>query len=252
MGTVSIAMPASGNVGSAFVLPDLRREGRPGRRIIGGYVKKCGAMLLGLHKRWIVLFDNATLSSNILAEHESNGAQKMYDLAGSTVEWGTLGGGEYALRIMLGDSAKKKHRRSQITFVVGTRPELARWIGAMRCMYASTDAILCPSGSKGGDMCAICLSDFETGDELSVLPCDHRFCTECIGRWLRSSPTCPQCRASALIEGEPLVRKGIFAKESKGASASKRRGSVNNNQKERQQNQGVHNSMPSYSSSHRL
>ncbi|KAI3848644.1 hypothetical protein MKX03_010354 [Papaver bracteatum] len=44
--------------------------------------------------------------------------------------------------------------------------------------------------------CAVCLSEFEDGDMLRILPCNHVFhSTECIDPWLVSkSSTCPVCR----------------------------------------------------------
>lgn len=62
-----------------------------------------------------------------------------------------------------------------------------------------------PAGScrvaadKGGDSCVCCLSDFEAGDALAVLPCGHMFCEACVVSWSFSgraaSRHCPVCRA---------------------------------------------------------
>ena len=72
------------------------------------------------------------------------------------------------------------------------------------------DAPLLPGGGEGeggegdgveyGDnaSCAICLSDFEEGEALRVLPCRHLFRKECIDEWLAQHSTCPNCRASLL------------------------------------------------------
>ncbi|XP_063072566.1 nascent polypeptide-associated complex subunit alpha, muscle-specific form-like [Engraulis encrasicolus] len=43
--------------------------------------------------------------------------------------------------------------------------------------------------------CPICLEDYQHGDELSVLPCQHRLHSACARRWLERSRTCPVCRA---------------------------------------------------------
>jgi translation initiation factor 4A len=41
-------------------------------------------------------------------------------------------------------------------------------------------------------VCGVCLVDFDTGDELRVLPCSHYFHRECIDHWLLNSSTvCP-------------------------------------------------------------
>lgn len=59
-----------------------------------------------------------------------------------------------------------------------------------------------PIGPKGGGTlktCAICLEDYEDGEKLRVLPCNHRFHTECIDQWLSSrKPLCPVCKHDAL------------------------------------------------------
>ncbi|CAG8484095.1 9399_t:CDS:2 [Ambispora leptoticha] len=44
--------------------------------------------------------------------------------------------------------------------------------------------------------CPICLGDFESGEELRVLPCHHQYHTSCIDPWLLDiSPLCPMCKA---------------------------------------------------------
>lgn len=48
--------------------------------------------------------------------------------------------------------------------------------------------------------CAVCLMDYEAGDELRVLPCQHRFHARCVDDWLQLNATCPQCR-SAVVPG---------------------------------------------------
>jgi len=43
--------------------------------------------------------------------------------------------------------------------------------------------------------CSICTDDFEAGQDLRVLPCDHKFHPACIDPWLLNvSGTCPLCR----------------------------------------------------------
>ncbi|KAK9756637.1 hypothetical protein RND81_01G111200 [Saponaria officinalis] len=48
---------------------------------------------------------------------------------------------------------------------------------------------------KLSDDCAICLSDFVSGDQIRVLPqCGHGFHVACIDTWLGSHSSCPSCR----------------------------------------------------------
>lgn len=50
-------------------------------------------------------------------------------------------------------------------------------------------------------MCTICLSDFEAGEHVKVLPkCNHGFHVRCIDRWLLARSTCPTCRQSLFAE----------------------------------------------------
>ncbi|KAF1947986.1 hypothetical protein EJ02DRAFT_461500 [Clathrospora elynae] len=43
--------------------------------------------------------------------------------------------------------------------------------------------------------CSICTEDFEKGQDLRVLPCNHKFHPECVDPWLLNvSSTCPLCR----------------------------------------------------------
>jgi len=62
----------------------------------------------------------------------------------------------------------------------------------------------------GGDedhrTCSICLEEYETGDEITILPCFHRFHTHCVASWLLADNMagCAVCRRSpfeGLIEG---------------------------------------------------
>jgi hypothetical protein len=57
------------------------------------------------------------------------------------------------------------------------------------------------AGVPSDDHCPICLLEFETGDDLRVLPCtgQHRFHQVCVDPWLlRVSTSCPLCRKGRL------------------------------------------------------
>jgi len=62
-------------------------------------------------------------------------------------------------------------------------------IAALRCCEFSADLV-----AKEDNGCAICLSDYEVGDLLRWLPCQHHFHQVCADQWLQKSNCCPLCR----------------------------------------------------------
>lgn len=62
-------------------------------------------------------------------------------------------------------------------------------------------------GVVGDDVvCAVCLSEFEDGEELKTLPeCLHSFHAACIDVWLFSRATCPVCRGDATPSPSPRI-----------------------------------------------
>jgi hypothetical protein len=45
----------------------------------------------------------------------------------------------------------------------------------------------------GYTSCAVCLCDFEEGQELQQFGCKHVFCKECAASWLKVRRVCPMC-----------------------------------------------------------
>ena len=43
--------------------------------------------------------------------------------------------------------------------------------------------------------CAICKSDFEVDENITLLSCDHIFHTDCIAEWVKYKSECPVCRS---------------------------------------------------------
>ncbi|KAK3019240.1 hypothetical protein RJ639_005275 [Escallonia herrerae] len=53
------------------------------------------------------------------------------------------------------------------------------------------------TGNATGGDCAVCLSKFESNDQLRLLPlCCHAFHSDCIDTWLAANQTCPLCRST--------------------------------------------------------
>lgn len=46
------------------------------------------------------------------------------------------------------------------------------------------------------EKCAVCLGEYEVGEDVKILPCTHMFHSECIDRWLKVNRTCPFCKQS--------------------------------------------------------
>lgn len=55
----------------------------------------------------------------------------------------------------------------------------------------------------GGSDCSVCLSEFDKGEMVRLLPkCAHIFHVNCIDVWLRSNVNCPLCRTH-IVTDEP-------------------------------------------------
>ncbi|XP_058111128.1 RING-H2 finger protein ATL51-like [Magnolia sinica] len=62
--------------------------------------------------------------------------------------------------------------------------------------------------------CAVCLCEFEEGDEVRLLPeCLHSFHAPCIDMWLFSHSNCPLCRTHLV---PPPILQPVVAPESGG------------------------------------
>ncbi|XP_074294443.1 RING-H2 finger protein ATL1-like [Silene latifolia] len=98
---------------------------------------------------------------------------------------GSDGGGDVAVGV--------DHPIWHIT-TVGLQQSVIDSITAFK--YKKIDNLL----TEGSD-CSVCLTEFEEGDDLRLLPkCSHAFHLNCIDTWLRSHKNCPVCRAPVVNE----------------------------------------------------
>ncbi|MBG02262.1 MAG: hypothetical protein CL470_08335 [Acidimicrobiaceae bacterium] len=47
---------------------------------------------------------------------------------------------------------------------------------------------------KEGEICSICLEDFQQKEKIIILECYHYYHSKCITEWLESNNSCPLCR----------------------------------------------------------
>ncbi|KAG7281989.1 hypothetical protein CRUP_003047 [Coryphaenoides rupestris] len=70
-----------------------------------------------------------------------------------------------------------------------------------REQFSYNEVVLKGAGKKLsllGQMCAVCLEEFRTRDELAVCPCSHAFHKKCLLKWLEIRSVCPMCNKPIL------------------------------------------------------
>lgn len=68
-------------------------------------------------------------------------------------------------------------------------------------LYEANKQPSASSATDDDDDCAICLGEFDDGEELRLLPgCHHGFHVQCIDVWLVMHASCPTCRNSLLVQ----------------------------------------------------
>uniref|UniRef100_J3M0T7 RING-type domain-containing protein n=1 Tax=Oryza brachyantha TaxID=4533 RepID=J3M0T7_ORYBR len=80
---------------------------------------------------------------------------------------------------------------------VGEGDEKQRLIESLPLFTMASSLAALPKSSPD---CAVCLSPFTLDAELRLLPaCRHAFHAACVDAWLRTTPSCPLCRATVSI-----------------------------------------------------
>ncbi|XP_028026550.1 E3 ubiquitin-protein ligase RNF126 [Bombyx mandarina] len=70
-------------------------------------------------------------------------------------------------------------------------------------LAALPQEILTEDHAAKGTACSVCWENFETGETVSRLECEHLFHSSCISPWLQLHATCPICRRSLLPADPP-------------------------------------------------
>ncbi|KAG0000307.1 hypothetical protein BGZ79_006072 [Entomortierella chlamydospora] len=98
------------------------------------------------------------------------------------------------ISISNGQSADYNHRNSTVSSKGGISVKAAT--SGYKFGSKSVKSFDLPKGNPTihDEECAICLYDFEDGDELRHLYCDHFFHRSCVDRWLTKNPFCPKCK----------------------------------------------------------
>lgn len=53
-------------------------------------------------------------------------------------------------------------------------------------------------------VCVICLEEWRKDDIVTELPCEHKYHSECVEKWLGIHATCPQCRYEIPLEDDEV------------------------------------------------
>jgi hypothetical protein len=83
------------------------------------------------------------------------------------------------------------------------------------------DGAVAFAASESEEQCSICLSNYDTGEDLRVLPdCRHHFHAACVDEWLIKNASCPNCRQSLLPPSQRLRGTGAGASADANAGGS--------------------------------
>lgn len=83
----------------------------------------------------------------------------------------------------------------------------------------------CVSSESSDVVFALMIVEYEDGDSLRVLPCNHYMHKSCVDSWLVNNPSCPSCRhsLSELVDDRPLTQLRALRSRLSRRSATMRR-----------------------------
>ncbi|KXJ96936.1 hypothetical protein Micbo1qcDRAFT_229724 [Microdochium bolleyi] len=106
--------------------------------------------------------------------------------------------GDRQRAVVAGNEASSSHTRPSTDRNNGAQATTSPNEAVPEAATEPTAAPVATAGENSGSGqvgCSICTEDFEVGEDVRVLPCDHNFHPGCIDPWLlKVSGTCPLCR----------------------------------------------------------
>jgi hypothetical protein len=139
------------------------------------------------------------LISSLLSGPQGAALQRMFGFAGNL--------GDYAIGDNFQEVVDRLYRES--TANPATKPASAAAIEALERVTLTAADVVEANGDKV--TCAVCKDELEGGDTAVRLQCKHLYHPDCIVQWLKTSGTCPVCRAELPKEEAPAATAATAA-----------------------------------------
>uniref|UniRef100_A0A0D9XNZ3 RING-type E3 ubiquitin transferase n=1 Tax=Leersia perrieri TaxID=77586 RepID=A0A0D9XNZ3_9ORYZ len=102
----------------------------------------------------------------------------------------------WMLRMTMTEAKKAGYIKSDAAAKADDAMDMARLEHALPCGGDLHQPRVAGETTAGRWWCALCLEDFEEGDEPKTMPCSHAFHPLCILGVLRIDPFCPECQSA--------------------------------------------------------
>eukprot|EP00053_Salpingoeca_punica_P012590 m.112808 g.112808 ORF g.112808 m.112808 type:complete len:161 (-) comp15987_c2_seq3:3643-4125(-) len=89
----------------------------------------------------------------------------------------------------------QQERDQQAQIAAASEKEALR-VKAKNVAITETFPIIIQGRGPASDECAICMCTFEIGERLRLLPCLHKYHSDCVDPWLKRTVSCPICNST--------------------------------------------------------